>query len=159
MTLAVVDEVGDALAAEINAQVTAGAISKPQDFAAVRASVQLSKPESVRDLQVIVVPDEELDNRTVTRGRLRDFWYAYSVYAYARVPDLTNESIDPLKLMVQQIADWFGKSQPLAAYPTATPVDHPNGPLVGPLADQGWLIGYSVFVSLIELTVRVQRQM
>lgn len=162
MTIAVVDQIGDAVAAEIAAQqgstiiVPAGYDCTP----ACVAALDLNQLENIAqgDLFCQVVP-EAADPVLLRRGNFYDYFYDYLVYVYAKVPDFTNDTIRPLKLYVEQISDRMGKRDtPLAAI-TGQILAYPWQHKIDDMCNPDWLTEKLVFASLMPLRVKFQRQL
>jgi hypothetical protein len=113
MANAQIIDVAEAVCAGLNA----GTFSLP--FTAVRSYTPVSDLENSKALVVTVVPksdDGTLDSRSSSVHKV-----AIDIGIQKKLPNLTNESIDPLMRLVQEIADYFLFGQNPAGASLMTP--------------------------------------
>lgn len=173
MSISVTDQIGDTIAAEINTQQALGSppFTAPQSYTAVRADVELQRLEALSGMQVLVIADANQSNELLTHGKVRGFRYRFALIVYARLTGWTegndvaanNALIDPYKLYCEQLQDWFGKANTLSGWTGAT-VDGQKPQLIDdisldPFPEFATLLAYGVFLSVLNITVYLLRQM
>ena len=135
--------VADAIVTELNGH------SFSQPFAAARGYLPTFDLTEMNELKVTVVPKEDdgkLDTRTASTHE-----YAIDIGVQKKPPTIENTDLDPLMLLVQEIADHFLFGQQAAG---ATLIS----PTVRILYLQEHLQKLRQFTSVIALTFRGWRQ-
>jgi hypothetical protein len=135
------------IAESIVAQLNGGSFSQPLTAERhYQAKFELSE---MTDLKVSVVP-RSLASKTLDRNR-DTFDYLIDV-AVQQKTDMSQESLDALMTLVEEIADHF-RTQPLASYPNARCTEVKNEPVYS----LEHLDEFRQFTSVITLTYRVWR--
>ncbi len=144
MVMAVITDIADAVAAEINR----ATLSQPAT--ASREYLPHFKLEDMQELRVTVVPKSVL---TQPGGRAHNQHdYAIDVAVQKKLQKADNAEIDPLMMLVDEIADHF-RFKRLSSFPNAMWLKTENQPVYSP----EHLQEMRQFTSVLTLTFRLMR--
>ena len=110
--------------------------------------------------KVYVIPNS-VGNKMLTRGRLRQFEFRIDCVVYGRVANQNNDTLDAIAAVAERIGDHFAAGYSIGGWtrPADPSVCEVMQSLVEPLMDQSHLEEFGIFASVVQLTVRLVRQM